>query len=325
MSHLESAIGIDLGGTKLEVALVDSAGNVKIRERIATKVQEGASSIISDIVTLIKKIQSNSNEQILGIGLGTAGQVETITGKVHFSPNLNWVNVPLQAELAKALQLPVIVTNDVRAATWGEWLHGAGVGAEDLICLFIGTGIGGGIISGGHLLTGCSNSAGEVGHMTIELNGPPCTCGNWGCFEALASGWAIAKQAKHAVQQDPAMGKKMLELSGGIDNLSAKIVFEAFQQEDPLAQKIMAKVEEALIAGVAGLVNALNPKKVILGGGIIQGRPEFVPAVREGIKKRALKAAYESVEIVQSKLFGDAGVVGAAALAMRSAFQDGGK
>ena len=110
--------------------------------------------------------------------------------------------------------MPVVITNDVRAATWGEWLHGAGQGVEDLICLFIGTGIGGGVVSGGRVLTGASNSAGELGHMTIDLHGPPCTCGNRGCLEALAGGWAIARRALQAINDSPAAGEALLRGGG---------------------------------------------------------------------------------------------------------------
>jgi glucokinase len=132
-------------------------------------------------------------------GSGSAGQIDPEHGMVRFAPNLGWHNVPFQSDLAGALGLPVVVTNDVRAATWGEWLHGAGKGCNDLVCLFIGTGIGGGVVSGGKMLSGCSNTAGEVGHMIINLHGPPCSCGSRGCFEALAGGWAIARQAREAV------------------------------------------------------------------------------------------------------------------------------
>ena len=320
------SIGVDLGGTKIEAALIDSTGKIDQRLFFETRVADGSAAIVSDIVRGIKQLKKKSNGSVLGVGLGTAGQIEKMTGVVKFSPNLHWHNVALQADLSRSLELPVIVTNDVRAATYGEWLHGSGEGYEDLLCIFVGTGIGGGIVSGGHLLTGCSNAAGEIGHMTIDLHGPKCTCGNFGCFEALASGWAIGEQARKAVQKHSSEGKTILSLADGkLDKVSAKFVFQAARQDDELAKKIVEEAGEVLIAGVAGLVNAFNPKRVIMGGGVIQGWPEYVAKVKEGVAKRALKAAVEPLEIVESKLHGDAAVIGAAALALRSTFQDGGK
>ena len=169
------------------------------------------------------------------------------------------------------------------------------------------------------MLQGSSNTAGEVGHMTIDMNGPTCTCGNTGCFEALAGGWGIARLAKEAVAKDPEKGSALLSsVQGTISNLTAKHVFELCQKQDPLALLIVEKVTDTLIAGIASLVNAFNPKRVILGGGIIQGYPQLIEKIREGVPKRALKAAVESLQIVQAQLLAGAGVIGAAAFAAQS-------
>ena len=258
-----------------------------------------------------------------GLGVGVAGQVTAAAGVVRFAPNLNWREVPLQDRLNQALGLPVVVTNDVRAATWGEWLHGAGQGAEDLICLFIGTGIGGGVVSGGRMLEGCTNTAGELGHLTTDLNGPRCTCGHRGCLEALAGGWAIARRAREAIRDAPAAGQAFLQAAGlkepvAPEDVNAGVVAAAARAQDPLARLLVDEVARALVAGTVGLVNAFNPCRLILGGGVMQGLPELLDRIDTGIRRFALTAATEGLQVLPAKLHNDAGVVGAATLAIRS-------
>lgn len=310
-------IGVDLGGTKLDIGIVDSSGRIIDRKLIKTKAKESPKVVIQDIIDIIEELRKkNSSGSVLSVGVGIAGQIDMHTGSVRFAPNLNWHEVPLQTELSQTLKLPVYITNDVRAAAWGEWWYGAGKGSKDILCLFIGTGIGGGIISGDRMLVGCSNSAGEVGHMTIDVNGPKCTCGNYGCFESLASGWAIARRAKEAIARNPQAGEALLKLvDGKVDELSAKHVFQGARSGDALAKSIVDEVTIDLIAGVANLVNAFNPQLVIIGGGIINGYPEFIDALRIGVPKRALKSAVEPLQIITSSLHADAGVIGAAAYA----------
>ncbi len=212
-----------------------------------------------------------------------------------------------------------MVTNDVRAATWGEWIHGAGKGCDDLVCIFVGTGIGGGVVSGGKLLSGCSNTAAEIGHMTIDLNGPPCTCGHRGCLEALAGGWAIARRARQALSDHPSAAATLLRLAeGSPDAITAKTVAEASRAGDPLAKEIFDEVTRSLIAGAVSLVNALNPCRLILGGGVIEGVPELVERIAKGVSEGALPAAVEPLLVLPAKLRSDAGAIGAATLAMHT-------
>ena len=317
MAKTGVALGIDLGGTKIDIGVVDCSGKILRRELIKTS-KEGPEKVVEEILAHIKKLEV-SGEEILAAGVGMAGQIDDLTGLVHFAPNLGWKNFPLGEKLTNSLKIPVKVTNDVRVAAWGEWLYGAGLGCQDMICLFIGTGIGAGIVSGGKMLTGSHNAAGEVGHMTLDLNGPLCSCGNRGCFEALASGWAIAKKAKEVVMHNSIEGKKFLDLTGGtVDQITARAVFEAYKLKASVAVKVIEEAKDVLIAGVAGLVNAFNPAKVILGGGIITGAPFLIDVIREGTPKRGLKTAVEYLEIVQAHLKGDAGVIGASAFVLDS-------
>jgi len=324
MTEASWAVGVDLGGTKVEVGGVDARGRLLKRMRRPTEVKSGPAAIEAEIVDAVGEMEESMGSPPVGAGVGVAGQIEADTGAVRFAPNLDWHDVPFQADLSRALGLPVVVTNDVRAAAWGEWLHGAGRGCDDLVCVFVGTGIGGGIVSGGQMLSGCSNTAGELGHITVVLDGPLCHCGNRGCLEALASGWAIAQQAQEAVAAKPDGGAMLLKLADGQQKaITAEIVAQAAKDGDVLAQRLLDEALQALIAGAVSLVNAFNPCRLILGGGVIEGLPAWVDQVDRGVRQRALAAARAPLQVVSAALHGDAGVVGAAALSLRRATKGG--
>jgi len=315
----EMAIGIDLGGTKIALGRVDEEGTLLELVHYATETGGGYQAVVDQMVEGVGKLRAGPGSRVVGIGIGVAGQIDPVSGAVIFGPNLDWHDVPLREDIEKACGLPVVVTNDVRAATWGEWLFGAGRGVKDLVCVFVGTGIGGGIVCRGKPLEGCSNTAGEIGHMTVELNGPLCTCGSRGCMEAVAGGWALARSAAESVAADPLRGRKLLEMAGGrADKITAKIVVEACHGGDPLAVRLIDAAVEALSAGVAALVNAVNPCMIILGGGIVDGMPELVFRVESEVRKRALVAATGRLTFCAAKLGNRAGIIGAAALAMKS-------
>ena len=313
------SIGVDLGGTKLEVAHIDAQGRVRQRLRKPTNVKGGPSAIIEDVISSVWTLRETADFPPAGVGVGVAGQVEKETGMVTFAPNLDWRDVPLQTDLQRSIGLPVIVTNDVRAATWGEWLHGAGRGCDDLLCMFVGTGVGGGVVSGGRMLAGCNNTAGEVGHITVDMNGPPCSCGNRGCLEALAGGWAISRLARETVAADPDGGRLLLEMAGGfMEEINVATVARAVRGGDPMARQLMDRAASALIAGASTLINAFNPCRLILGGGVITGVPELIGRIDKGVRGQALKAACASLIVLPAGLRSDAGVIGAAALAIRT-------
>ncbi|WP_020677792.1 ROK family protein [Geopsychrobacter electrodiphilus] len=318
MNAKNCTIGVDLGGTKIKVALVTESGSILNKLKVATPAQDGPTAVIRKIVTAVHDLLQEEGISPHCLGIGVAGQIDSAGKTVRFAPNLNWHEVPLQAELQRELKLPVALLNDVRAATWGEWLFGAGKGCADMVCLFVGTGIGGSVVSGGRMLDGSSNSAGELGHMTVDLHGPLCNCGNRGCLEALAGGWAIARSAREAVTADPTGGallKKMAE--GSVAAITAALVARAAQSGDPLAGQIVARVSEALISGMVGLINAFNPERLVLGGGVIEGLPKLVGEVERGVKGKALQAALAQLQVLPALLHNDAGVIGAAAFAMQ--------
>ncbi len=313
------ALGVDLGGTKILVGQVGMGGKIYRRVLLPTEVSKGPAAVKAQVISAVEKLVREAGEEPAGVGVGVAGQVEALTGLVRFGPNLGWVDDPLQEDLHRALGLPVFVINDVRAATWGEWLHGAGRGCDDLVCVFVGTGIGGGVVSGGKVLTGFSNTAGELGHIPVKVTGPLCRCGNRGCMEALAGGWAIARDGKKAVKSNSRAGSFLMKLGGGrIEGITAKWVFEAAKAGDPLSLRIVGRVIEALSAGAVSLVNAFNPRLFILGGGVVKGYPQLVKGVAAGVKERALPASRGPVRFVRPRLGNNAGVVGAAALVLHT-------
>jgi len=307
-------LGVDLGGTKVETALVDSNGGIVSSHRHPTHPEKGADNIIDDIAICVEQCLSKGRGDAQALGIGIAAQVDQ-SGLVRSSPNLGWKDFPLREKLEERLKLPVVVTNDVRAAAMGEWHFGAGKGVDDLVVVFVGTGIGGGVISGGRLLKGCSNTAGELGHTTLIVDGRKCHCPSRGCLEAYASGWAIAERAQETIQAKPKAGKKLMSLAGNLENVTAAVVSQAYHDEDPLALQLFMETAHYLSSGLVSIVNAFNPCLLVLGGGVVEGLPELLTIVDGEIRKRALETAVEKLNVVKAALGKESGIVGAAALA----------
>lgn len=309
------AVGVDLGGTRIRTAVVDPDGRVVQSHGDATDVEGGAAKVAEDVVRSVRQCVPDL-KQVRALGVGVAGQVDTRTGIVRSAPNLRWKDFPLGTWLEDALEVPVAIENDVRAITWGEWLHGAGRGIDDLVVLFVGTGVGGGIVSDGRVVTGDRGMAGEIGHLTLVSGGRPCTCGHRGCLEAYAGGWAIARRAAEAAEADAEAGRALNEAAAG-DELTARHVSEMAATGDPLARRILDETGRYLGAAVVGLVHVLNPRRVVLGGGVIDGNPGLVDAVETVVRNGAIRVYTEKLTIRRSKLGAEAGVIGSASLALR--------
>lgn len=312
-------LGVDLGGTKVLTALVDGQGNIVASEQHPTDAGKGPDGVVADIVACVRGCLDKTPDGGSALGIGVAGQVDATSGTVNFALNLGWRDVPLGLKLEAALGVPVIVANDVRAAAWGEWLHGAGRGVSDLVTVFIGTGVGGAVIEDDRMIKGCGNAAGELGHVTVVARGRQCRCPNRGCLEAYVGGWAIAERAQEVAEADPVGARALVELSGSPTAVTATTVTEAYRMQDPLATDLVEGTADYLIAGAVGLVNAFNPCRLILGGGVIEGLPELVGAVEKGVREWALPTNREGVNVVKAALAGNAGVVGSAALARQFA------
>ncbi|MFB0501728.1 MAG: ROK family protein [Candidatus Bathyarchaeia archaeon] len=307
-------LGVDLGGTNVKTALIDANGHILAVYKYPTRPEKGPQKIIADILACTHGCLNKARQEAKALGIGIAGQVD-LKGVVRYAPNLKWRNVPLKEKLEEKLGLPVVVINDVRAATLGEWRYGSGRGVDDLVVLFVGTGIGGGVISGGNMIVGCSNTSGELGHITIVFGGRNCHCPNMGCLEAYAGGWAIAERAREAVRADPKAGQRLKSLAGSIQNITATTVSQAYREGDQLAHILVEETGQYLASGVVSIVNAFNPCLLVLGGGVIEGLPELVHIVENVTRNRALESAIENLKVVRAALGGDAGVIGAATFA----------
>jgi glucokinase len=307
-------LGVDIGGTSVKVSLVGADGSVLAHARLATDRALAPDRLVASVAEAARREFGARLGDARGAGIGVAAQVDTERGWVHFAPNLGWRDVALGALAEAALGLPSIVVNDARAATAGEWRHGAGRGCAELVCFFVGTGIGGGLVTGGRLVTGCGNIAGELGHVKIAVDGRRCSCGDSGCLEAYAGGWAIAMRAREAMAASPRAGAALLRAAGEAQAIDARHVAAAFREADPLAVRLVRETADRLAAGVASLVNALNPVRAVLGGGVVEGMPGLVELVSERVARRALAAAQRGLEIVPAELGPLAGAIGAATL-----------
>ncbi len=310
------AVGVDVGGTKILTALVSGRGQVVQRHRVRTP-QSGPEAVVGAIVDSARAVLAGSgvsSSQVQGVGIGAPGPLDPTRGIVFDPPNLpGWSEVPLAEMLSRQLRTRIQVENDANAAAVGEWWVGAGVGIRDLIYITVGTGIGGGIILGGSLIRGVSGTAGEIGHMTIDLDGPACLCGSRGCLEVLASGPAIARMAQEAIHAGRTTMISELAVRSP-DGVTAEIVTTAARAGDGLAQELLARAGSYLGVGVANLLNVLNPAMVVLGGGVSKAGELLFEPLRRTAQQRAFKRPAGAAAIAPAALGADAGVVGAAAV-----------
>ncbi|HOV80564.1 MAG TPA: ROK family protein, partial [Bacillota bacterium] len=239
-------------------------------------------------------------------------------GTIDLAPNLNWHNVPIRKILQEKLPFPVLIDNDANLAALGEHVFGAGRGEENMILITVGTGVGGGLVLGGKLYRGFSDSAGEIGHMTVYPGGPVCGCGNSGCLEAVASGTAIAREARALVMSGG--GEKILAEAGGDPGrITSAHVMSAAAGGDPGAAAVITDAARFLGIGIANVLNLLNLSLVVLGGGVMEAGDLILDIVGREVGQRALKAARNGARIVKAELGGRAGVMGAVALALQTA------
>jgi glucokinase len=253
------------------------------------------------------------------VGVGIAGQCDLSAGVVRRGPNLFWPDVPFRDLLAERLGVPVVLRNDVVMATAGEWRQGAGRGASDLVCLFVGTGIGGGAVAGGRLVDGSSGLAGHFGHISVDLNGPRCTCGRTGCVEAYAGGDNVAAQVRRELSRDRERSPVLMEMCGGdLEVLSSRMVAQAVSKGDAYSVSVRDRMAAALSSAVASVINSFNPGTVVLGGTVLFGFPGLADMVITGATEQCLGPARRGLSIVPSALGDLAGAIGAAAMALET-------
>jgi glucokinase len=303
-------IGIDIGGTKIAAGIIDDRGTVVYSKRMSTEAEKGYEGVRDGIVVLIEDIIKESGvgkRDIEKIGIATAGQVEKGSERILFSPNLDWHNVPLKEDMEKATGVQTHIENDVNAATYGEWKFAFEGAPKDVLGVFIGTGVGGGFILDGKLYRGFSNIGAEVGHMILNPYGYRCNCGNNGCFEAYCGGWYVTERVKKKIQEGY-KGKINDIIGGNPINLNAGVIEEGCLAGDPLCVSLWQEVIEYLGAGIASLVNLLNPEVVILGGGVVYGTKRLVDDMKNVLEKRAMKDSLKGLRIEKAR-FGEKSVL----------------
>lgn len=311
-------LALDIGGTQTRAALVDAGGHMLARRRIDTQVHDGPPAVIARIVAIAREVSEGiPGSAIAGVGVAAPGPVDPWTGIVYNPPNMpGWDRIHLKDLLQAELGVPTYVGNDANLAGLGEHRYGAGVGVSHLVYLTVSTGIGGGVIVAGRLLLGADGLAGEVGHMTLEAEGPRCNCGNIGCLEVLAAGPAVARQGAAALSRGKAPGLSALAQAQD-GQVTAKLVVAAARSGDAAAHAIVKRAGFYLGVGVVNLVHLFNPQLVVIGGGFAIGAGEMLfEPVRRTVQERAMPPFVKALRIVPAALGDDAGLMGAAALAL---------
>jgi len=313
-------LAMDLGGTKIFAAIISNKGQVMAREYCLTLADEGPEAVINRIFSAIDHFLSQRNinlSQLGGISIAAAGAIDFEKGLITSSPHLpGWHDVPLRDIVKEKYKVNTFLINDASAAALGEYHFGVGQGVNNLVLLTLGTGIGGGIIINGRLYSGASGSAGEIGHTTIDVNGPRCSCGNIGCLEALVSGTAIAREAIRRIGQGER--SSLTKIAGGkIEDITAEEVLTAARAGDSLASEVILKAATYLGVGLANVVNIFNPEMIIIGGGMAKMGDLLLNPARQVVRGRAFQLSAQVVQIVPAQLGDDAGVLGAAVFAFQ--------
>ncbi len=309
------AIGVDIGGTKVAGGVVDEDGRVLDRERRDTPGRDVAETE-STIVDVVRALSRRND--VAAVGIGAAGWIANDHATVMFSPHLAWRNEPLRAGLAGRIALPVVVENDANAAAWAEYRFGAAQGEPVVVCVTLGTGIGGGLVIGGSVYRGAYGIACEYGHMTLVPDGRRCACGNLGCWEMYASGRALARDARELAAESPVAAARMLDLAGSVDGLTGPVVTAAAEAGDPAAQSICTTMGRWLGRGLANLAAVIDPSVFVIGGGVSAAGEILVHPAREEFAHSLTGRGFRPLARVELAALGpDAGLIGAADLARR--------
>jgi glucokinase len=311
-------LGVDLGGTKILTAAVNTEGKMLSRDHSVTPAALGPEAVIQAMLDSTGRALAQAGlatADLSAIGVGAPGLSNPEAGILYTSPNLpGWRDVPLRDIIEEKTGKRTFLINDANAAALGEFYFGAGRGAHNFIYITISTGIGGGIIIDDKIYTGACGAAGEVGHMTIDDDGPPCNCGNRGCWETLASGTALAREAKNRIKEGARTS--ILDYAGGdMEKITAEVIQHAAEQGDALAKELIARTGYYVGVGLASLINLFNPELIVIGGGLSHiGEMLLEPAFKVA-EERAFKEAYQAVRFAPPQLGRDSGVLGAAAFA----------
>lgn len=312
-------LGIDLGGTTAKFAILTAKGEIQQKWSIQTNILDEGTHIIEDIISSIRHrfdLYEMSKEDFLGIGMGSPGVIDRQKGTVTGAYNLNWhTEQPIKERMEQALELPFFIENDANVAALGEKWKGAGSNSDDVTMITLGTGVGGGIIAEGHLLHGSTGAAGEIGHITVDPNGFMCTCGKKGCLETVASATGVVRLARQLSEEFAGDSIVKAQLDDGV-NVTSKDIFDAAKAGDSFALLVVDKVCFYLGLATANIGNMLNPSRIVIGGGVSLAGDFLLSRVQNYFNQFTFKQVRESTHIKLAELGNDAGVIGAAFLAL---------
>ena len=314
------AIGIDLGGTKILTALVNrETGEVLASVKKKTKKEKGPDNIIRKMTEGIEELFEETKvkkDEISSIGIGAAGQIDRENGILTGAPNLDCYNLNIRDLISDHFDLPVYLGNDVEIATIGEMKFGAAKGCDDFVCIFVGTGVGSAIVKNGEIIRGATGTAGEIGHIIVDLNGRPCACGAHGCLEAYASRSAIEKRiegalkkGRHSVIQEYLQDGKLI---------TSGMIRKSIERDDELVKSCVDEASDYLSGGIASIINFVNPKLIVLGGGLIEAVDYFYQTTIKKARTKSLPVPAGKIEFKKAALGDFSGVVGAAFLEDRN-------
>ncbi|OYD08216.1 ROK family glucokinase [Paludifilum halophilum] len=307
-------LGIDLGGTSAKLGVVDESGALLHQREEPTLSDEGAEDGLLRMASSLRRLTREVGipwDAVAGLGLGLPGFLDIPRGRIIRLTNIPWEDVPVKEYLEQELQIPVAIDNDANAAALGEAWSGAGAGRSDLILVTLGTGVGGGLVTGGRLVRGVNGMAGEIGHIRVEERGALCGCGQRGCVETISSATGMTRLVREAVLSG---GETILAKKAQSGSLEARGIFEAAELGDPIALKVIDAATDALARVMAVLSVVTNPEVFIIGGGISKAGEGLFAPLRQAYAKHALPQALENVQIVPAQLGNDAGMIGAAGL-----------
>ncbi len=312
------ALAVDLGGTKMSVALVKSDGRIASRRVCLTRSDAGAKTVMERLLSVIDETLARSkltNSEVAGIAVACAGIIDMNKGVVTESPNLpGFSHIRLRDIVAREFGITCYLINDASAAALGEYKFGIGARGPimNLVYLTVSTGIGGGIVMNGRLYLGANGSAGEIGHMIVKADGPPCKCGRLGCLESLASGWAVARDAVECLKRGEE--SSILRLAGGkMEHVTAAVVSAAAKRGDVLAQRVIGNAAHYLGIGLANIINVFDPEVIVIGGGLAKMGNLLLGPARRVAKSLAFALPGKRVRIVRARFVANAGILGAAA------------
>lgn len=323
---MSTRIGIDIGGTKVSGGVLDDDGRILVRTRRDTPDRSNAPRIVEDTIVevfeeLLVLAEEADLERPATVGVGAAGFVAADRATVVFAPHLSWRNEPLRESLGKRIDLPIVIENDANAALWAEYRFGAARGATHAVMITLGTGIGGALLVGGHLVRGRYGIAGEFGHMQVVPGGQRCECGNRGCWEQYSSGNALVREARGmAMANSPMAADLIAHVGGDVEDLTGPRITDAAKEGDATAVELLAEIGHWLGVGIADLAAALDPEVFIVGGGVSAAEELLLAPARDTFARQLAGRGYRPAARIVTARFGpDAGLIGAATLGTEEA------